>query len=85
METDFISLPTGTLDDQFIANKSGGNLRLRLDAVPTVFIHRPKLKRRKATSRSMPPAVNVRNNDHTYYGTSNIGMIYAANNVSHVI
>lgn len=58
---------------------------MRPDAVPTVFIHRPKPKRRKAMSRSMPPAVNVRNNDHTYYGTSNISMIYAANNVSHVI
>ena len=58
---------------------------MRPDAVPTVFIHRPKPKRRTFTSRSMPPAVNVRNDDHTYYGTSNIGMIYEANNVSHVI
>ena len=61
-------------------------MRLRPDAVPAVFVHRHKPKSRKATSRSLqPPAVNVRTDDHTYYGTSNIGMIYAANNVSHVI
>ena len=58
------------------------DFRLRPDAVPTVFVHWPKVKRKKATSRSMPPAVNVRNDDHTYYGISNIGMIYAAYNAN---
>ncbi|CAL8390092.1 unnamed protein product [Boreogadus saida] len=37
-------------DDQFTATKRAGMLKLRPDAVPTVFIHRPKPKRRKPPS-----------------------------------
>uniref|UniRef100_A0A8C5CCD8 DNA (cytosine-5-)-methyltransferase n=1 Tax=Gadus morhua TaxID=8049 RepID=A0A8C5CCD8_GADMO len=42
-------------DDQFTATKTGGKLKLRPDALPTVFIHRPKPKRRKPIQM-----------DHTY-------------------
>ena len=57
-------------DDQFTATKTGGKLKLRPDALPTVFIHRPKPKRRKPIQM-----------DHTYNAKLNFGMIHAANNI----
>ena len=59
-------------NDQFTATKTGGRLKLRPDAVPAIFIHRPKSKRRQPIQM-----------DHTYYAKLNLGMIYAANNIHH--
>lgn len=69
--------------DQFTATKAGGKWRLRPDAVPTVFIHRPKPKRRKPPFGRVPPAILIET-DHTYCTKLNFGMIHAANNISHV-
>ncbi|CAM4571720.1 unnamed protein product [Leuciscus chuanchicus] len=54
-------------DDQFTATKKGGKVKLRPDAVPTIFIHRPKPKRRKPPSVRVPPAPIQTTTDHTYY------------------
>ncbi len=69
-------------NDQFTATKTGGKLKLKPDAVPTVFIHRPKPKRRKPPSGRVPPAVLIET-DHTYCTKLNFGMIHAEN-ISHV-
>ncbi|XP_061587629.1 apical junction molecule-like isoform X2 [Cololabis saira] len=53
-------------DDLFTNTKKGG-LKLRPDAVPTLFIHRPKPRSRKVPTRSMDSAgVNEWSQDHTY-------------------
>ncbi|KAK0133556.1 THAP domain-containing protein 2 [Merluccius polli] len=61
-------------DNQFMESKSGTR-KLRPDAVPTTFIHRPKPKRRKTPSRMMASAEVKTPDDHTYCTESNIGMI----------
>lgn len=49
-----------------------GTLKLRPDAVPTIFIHRPKSKRRKTPSRMMA-STDVQTPDaHTYCKKSNL-------------
>ena len=68
-------------DDQFTAAKREGMLMLRPDAVPTVFIQRPKPKRRKPPSVRVPPEPSA--TDHTYCAKLNFGMIHAANNIPH--
>ena len=68
-------------DDQFTATKREGMLKLRPDAVPTVFIHSPKPKRRKPPSVRVPPEPSA--TDHTYFTKLNFGMIHAANNIPH--
>ena len=70
-------------DDQFTATKREGMLKLRPDAVPTVFIHRPKPKRRKPPSVRVPPEPSA--TDHTYCAKLNFGVIHAANNIPHFI
>ncbi|KAL0993547.1 hypothetical protein UPYG_G00109540 [Umbra pygmaea] len=64
-------------DDQFTSTKTGGKLKLRPDAVPTIFIHQPELKRRKPPSGSVPPAPIQSTTDHTYYAKLNFGIIHA--------
>ncbi|XDV41529.1 hypothetical protein PO909_010389 [Leuciscus waleckii] len=54
-------------DDQFTSTKKGGKVKLRPDAVPTIFIHRPKPKRWKPPSVRVPPAPIQTTTDHTYY------------------
>ena len=68
-------------DDQFPATKREGMLKFRPDAVPTVFNHRPKPKRRKPPSVRAPPEPSA--TDHTYFTKLNFGMIHAANNIPH--
>ena len=68
-------------NDQFKASKVDRMLKLRPDAVPTVFIHRPKPKRRKSPSVRVPPEPSA--TDHTYCAKLNFGMIHAANNIPH--
>ena len=68
-------------NDQFKATKVVGMLKLRPDAGPTVFIHRPKPKRRKPPSVRVPPDISA--TDHTYCTKLNFGMIHAANNIPH--
>ncbi|KAL1007703.1 hypothetical protein UPYG_G00090430 [Umbra pygmaea] len=60
-------------DDQFTSTKTGGKLKLRPDAVPTLFIHRPKPKRRKPPFERAPPAPIQTTTDHTYYAKLNFG------------
>ena len=68
-------------NDQFKATKVDRMLKLRPDAGPTVFIHRPKPKRRKPPSVRVPPEPSA--TDHTYCAKLNFGMIHAANNIPH--
>ena len=49
--------------------------KLRPDAVPTTFIHRPKPKRRKTPLRMMASAEVKTPDDHTYCIKLNLGMI----------
>ena len=72
-------------DDQFTATKKGGKVKLRPDAVPTIFIHRPKPKRRKSPSVRVPPAPIKTTMDHTYYKKIKFGIVHAANNILHFI
>lgn len=61
-------------DDQFMLSKRGA-LKLRPDAVPTIFIHCPKPKRRKTPSGMMVHTVVQTPDDHIHYTKSNLGMI----------
>ena len=73
-------------DHQFIATKTGkkkDKLRLRRDAVPTIFIHRPKPKRRKPPLVRVPSAPIPSIMDHTY--SAKFGMVHAGNNIPHFI
>ncbi len=64
--------------DQFTSTKTG-QLRLKADAVPFIFVHRPKPKRRKGpalrTTISLQHTDTV-NSDHTYtelnFGMNNV-------------
>lgn len=56
-------------EEQFTRTKTG-KLKLKADAVPTIFLHRPKSKRRKdpaVRTTSKPPVhVHAVASDHTY-------------------
>ncbi|XP_076148069.1 uncharacterized protein LOC143132434 [Alosa pseudoharengus] len=59
-------------EDQFIGTKR--RMRLRSDAVPTIFPHLPKPQRKEGPSWSVPaPMVNRVIVDHAYYKTSSSG------------
>ncbi|XP_057678831.1 uncharacterized protein LOC130907587 [Corythoichthys intestinalis] len=60
-------------DDQFAATKTGRKLRLKSDAVPTLFSHRPKPKRRKPPFVRVPP-IRIEK-DHTYCTKSNFDKV----------
>ncbi|XP_056145806.1 uncharacterized protein LOC130121000 [Lampris incognitus] len=62
-------------EDQFIATKKG-QMKLRADAMPTIFVYRLRTKRRKAPSlRILPAMVTSMASDNTYCGqqTTNFG------------
>ncbi|KAM4537077.1 THAP domain-containing protein 2-like [Odontesthes bonariensis] len=56
-------------DEQFTTTKKGG-VKLRADAVPTLFAHRPQPRRRKPPALRSPPEppppVDPLTTDHTY-------------------
>ncbi|XP_062854810.1 THAP domain-containing protein 6-like [Trichomycterus rosablanca] len=59
-------------EDQFISTKKG-QMKLRADAIPTVFVHRSRPKRRKAPSLRLPEellTVTAVTSDHNYYATN---------------
>lgn len=63
--------------DQFVKTKNGKN-RLRADAIPTIFVHRPVVKKRRAPApRSIPGPVNIEHilADHSYGFKSDTGTI----------
>lgn len=54
--------------DQFAKTKKG-KARLRADAIPTIFVHRPEVKKNKAPAPRFTPApVNIATiaADHSY-------------------
>lgn len=63
--------------EQFTRNQKG-QLKLKADAVPAIFVHRPDPKRRKGpavrTTPKPPAYVNAVASDHTYCPQMNFGM-----------
>lgn len=63
--------------DQFTKTKKG-QLKLKADAVPSIFLHRPEPKRRKGpserTTKKLPVHVYSVASDHTYCHMMNFGM-----------
>ncbi|MEQ2159559.1 hypothetical protein GOODEAATRI_024283 [Goodea atripinnis] len=61
---------------QFVRAQSG-QVRLRADAVPTLFLHRPEPKRRKdpamRSPAELPLHVDPLTSDHTYSSKVNFG------------
>jgi len=63
--------------NQFVKTKKG-KTRLRADAIPTIFVHRPVVKKRKAPApRCTPGPVNTEPiaDDHSYSVKGDTGII----------